>query len=87
MQDSSQTIQEGACLCIIDKRRVFSEDEYAFDVLPLYQTALLSIKELSWVFGITPTLSPLLKLAVCGRGDAPSVVNIRRLLDRFVPKY
>ena len=73
--DLLETIQEGACLWIIDERRVFSEDEYAFDVLPLYQTALLSIKELPWVFGITPILSPLLKSAICGRGDAPSVVK------------
>lgn len=70
-----QMIQEGASIWMSDAYRVFSEDEYTFDVLPLYQTALLCLKELPGDINVLTTLSPLLRSVICGRGDAPSVTK------------
>ncbi|KAL4069879.1 hypothetical protein V8B97DRAFT_1887107 [Scleroderma yunnanense] len=68
-----EAVQDGVSMWVSDDCHVFSEDEYTFDVLPLYQTALLSLKELPGNMDVLTTLSPLLHSVFCGRGDAPAV--------------
>ncbi|KIN99598.1 hypothetical protein M404DRAFT_1004540 [Pisolithus tinctorius Marx 270] len=67
--DLLQTIQDGVSIWVADDRSVFSEDEYIYDVLPLYQTALLSLKDLPGDIDVLTTLSPFLHSAFIGRGE------------------
>ncbi|KAI6129933.1 hypothetical protein EV401DRAFT_2129799 [Pisolithus croceorrhizus] len=65
-----QAIQDGISIWISDECGVFTEDEYMYDVLPLYQTALLSLKDLPGNISVLTTLSSFLHSAFSGRGEA-----------------
>ncbi|KAI6039330.1 hypothetical protein EDC04DRAFT_1755812 [Pisolithus marmoratus] len=64
-----QAIQDGVGIWVSDKCGVFAEDEYIYDVLPLYQTALLGLKDLHGNIGVLNTLSSFLHSAFGGRGQ------------------
>ncbi|KAI6114401.1 hypothetical protein F5141DRAFT_1187942 [Pisolithus sp. B1] len=68
-----QAIQDGISIWISDECGVFTEDEYIYDVLPLYQTALLSLKDLPGNVGVLTTLSSFLHSTFSGRGEVLSV--------------
>jgi hypothetical protein len=70
-----ETLQEGISLWISDEFRVFNEDEYTGDVLPLYQTALLVTQELPRSLYVLDTLSTLIGSVFHGRNDKPSVAH------------
>lgn len=70
-----EAIQDGAGTWLSDEYRVFTRDEYALDVLPLYQTALLGIQELPRTLGALEALSPLLQSVFIGRDDKPRVAR------------
>ncbi|KAG2155943.1 uncharacterized protein EDB93DRAFT_1128917 [Suillus bovinus] len=67
------TLQEGISLWISDEFHVFNEDEYAGDLLPLYQTSLLGMQELPRDVYVLDTLSALIESVFYGRGDKPSI--------------
>lgn len=66
-------IQDGVSTWLSDEYRVFTRDEYALDVLPLYQTALLGIQELPRTLVVLETLSPFLRSVFFGRDDKPRI--------------
>ncbi|KAG1822871.1 uncharacterized protein BJ212DRAFT_1331086 [Suillus subaureus] len=68
-----ETLQEGISLWISDEFHVFTEDEYTGDLLPLYQTSLLSMQELPRSVYMLDTLSALIESVFYGRGDKPSI--------------
>lgn len=68
-----ETIQDGVGAWLSDEYRVFTRDEYALDVLPLYQTALLGIQELPRTLRVLEALSPFLQSVFTGRDDKPKV--------------
>jgi hypothetical protein len=70
-----EAIQDGVGAWLSDEYRVFTRDEYALDVLPLYQTALLGIQELPHTLRILEALSPLLQSVFIGRDDKPSIAR------------
>ncbi|KAF8442906.1 hypothetical protein L210DRAFT_3611408 [Boletus edulis BED1] len=67
--------QDGVCAWLSDEYRVFTRDEYALDVLPLYQTALLGIQELPRTLKVLEALSPLLQSVFIGRDDKSRVAR------------
>ncbi|KAF9241177.1 hypothetical protein BU15DRAFT_61124 [Melanogaster broomeanus] len=68
-----ETIQDGVSTWLSDEYHVFSQEEYALDVLPLYQTALLGIQELPRSLTVLETLSALLQSVFIGRNDQPAI--------------
>lgn len=70
-----EATQDGVGAWLSDEYRVFTRDEYALDVLPLYQTALLGIQELPRTHRVLETLSPLLQSVFIGRDDKPRVAR------------
>ncbi|KAH7921313.1 hypothetical protein BV22DRAFT_1132369 [Leucogyrophana mollusca] len=70
-----ETLQDGMATWISDDYHVFTEDEYTFDVLPLYQTCLLSMHNLPRSIQDLDTLSSLLESAFVGRNGNPSVAS------------
>lgn len=70
-----EAIQDGVGAWLSDEYRVFTRDEYALDVLPLYQTALLGIQELPCTLRILEAISPLLQSVFIGRDDKPSIAR------------
>ena len=70
-----EAIQDGVGAWLSDEYRVFTRDEYALDVLPLYQTALLGIQELPRTLRVLEALTPLLQSVFIGRDDKPSVAR------------
>lgn len=70
-----EAIQDGVGVWLSDECRVFTRDEYALDVLPLYQTALLGIQELPCTLRVLKALSPLLQSVFIGRDDKPRVAR------------
>jgi hypothetical protein len=67
-----EMIQDGVSTWLSDEYRVFTQEEYALDVLPLYQTALLGVQELPRNLTVLEVLSPLLQCVFIGRDDKPS---------------
>lgn len=65
-----QAIQDGISIWVSDECGVFTEDEYTYDVLPLYQTALLSLKDFPGNISVPTTLSSFLHSAFGGRDEA-----------------
>ncbi|KAG6334257.1 hypothetical protein ID866_4832 [Astraeus odoratus] len=70
-----ETLQDGISTWISDECHVFSEDEYMFDVLPLYQTALLVLKGLPGDSSVLNNLAPLLRSVFHGRSGSSSVAK------------
>lgn len=71
VQQLLETLQDGLCQWIHDAQSTLTEDEYGMDVLPMYQTALVSMMSLP-ARTVTPgRLSPLIDSAFCGREDKP----------------
>ncbi|KAF8551673.1 hypothetical protein OG21DRAFT_1498937 [Imleria badia] len=70
-----EATQDGVGAWLSDEYCVFTRDEYALDVLPLYQTALLGIQELPRTLRVIEALSPLLQSVFIGRDDKPRVAR------------
>lgn len=70
-----EATQDGVGAWLSDEYRVFTRDEYALDVLPLYQTALLGLQELPRTLRVLEVLSPLLQSVFIGRDDKPRVAR------------
>ncbi|KAF9221622.1 hypothetical protein BS17DRAFT_711232 [Gyrodon lividus] len=70
-----ETIQDGVTTWLSDEYRVFTREEYTLDVLPLYQTALLSVQELPRNLTVLEALSPLLQSVFMGRDDKPNITR------------
>ncbi|KAF8490777.1 hypothetical protein F5888DRAFT_1620590 [Russula emetica] len=68
------SVQEGLCVWIADQYRVFTAEEYAFDVVPLYQTALICLQSLGSSIDVLKALGPLLEAGFTGREDKPQAV-------------
>ncbi|CCM01174.1 uncharacterized protein FIBRA_03222 [Fibroporia radiculosa] len=66
-----EILQEGLSLWIADDYQVFTAEEYAMDILPVYQTVLLGIQSLTASIEIVEALTPLIESAFCGRQDKP----------------
>ncbi|KAF5330272.1 hypothetical protein D9758_014454 [Tetrapyrgos nigripes] len=73
-----ETMQEGLVLWIADEFRTMTEDDYALDVLPLYQAIMLGLQAVPQTEDIFEALSTLLEAIFCGRMDKPAAV-----LDTF----
>ncbi|KIJ62575.1 hypothetical protein HYDPIDRAFT_176396 [Hydnomerulius pinastri MD-312] len=73
--DLLESIQDGISTWLSDEYCAFSQDEYTFDVLPLYQTALLGIQGLPRSLKVLEALSPLIQSVFCGRDDKPDVAK------------
>ncbi|KAG9315760.1 hypothetical protein JVU11DRAFT_3409 [Chiua virens] len=70
-----EATQDGVSTWLSDEHCIFTRDEYTRDVLPLYQTALLVIRELPRTLRVLEALSPLLQSVFIGRDDKPMVVR------------
>ncbi|KIK93333.1 hypothetical protein PAXRUDRAFT_829068 [Paxillus rubicundulus Ve08.2h10] len=70
-----EMIQDGVSIWLSDEYRVFTQEEYALDVLPLYQTALLGVQELPRNLTVLEVLSPLLQCVFIGRDDKPNITK------------
>ncbi|KAF8842180.1 hypothetical protein BDN67DRAFT_995787 [Paxillus ammoniavirescens] len=70
-----EMIQDGVSTWLSDEYRVFTQEEYALDVLPLYQTALLGVQELPRNLTVLEALSPLLQCVFIGRDDKPHITK------------
>ncbi|KZT73869.1 hypothetical protein DAEQUDRAFT_754271 [Daedalea quercina L-15889] len=64
-----ELLQDGLAHWIGDKFRVFTLDEYAMDILPVYQTVLLGIQSLPASVECIETLAPIVESGFCGRPD------------------
>ncbi|KAI0044102.1 hypothetical protein FA95DRAFT_1681450 [Auriscalpium vulgare] len=70
-QDVVGSIQEGLQTWIADEYRVFTEEEYSFDVLPVYQTLAVCMQSLGPSVRTLNALAPLLESGFLGRDDKP----------------
>lgn len=68
------SLQEGLGVWIADQYRVFTAEEYAFDVVPLYQTVLICLQSLGSSIDVLPALGPLLETGFTGREDKPQAI-------------
>ncbi|KAI0720578.1 hypothetical protein C8T65DRAFT_602463 [Cerioporus squamosus] len=64
-----ELIVEGMRTWVADEFHVCTADEYSCDILPLYQTVLISMQSLPADTQILETLAPLLVAPFCGRTD------------------
>ncbi|OSC97212.1 hypothetical protein PYCCODRAFT_1481453 [Trametes coccinea BRFM310] len=64
-----QTLSEGVCTWIADEYDDCTAEEYSSDILPLYQTILVSIQGLGVNAHFLETLAPLLEAPFRGRPD------------------
>ncbi|CDO77824.1 hypothetical protein BN946_scf184689.g2 [Trametes cinnabarina] len=62
-----QTLSDGICTWIADERDSCSAEEYSSDILPLYQTVLVSIQGLEVSAYFLEALAPLLEAPFRGR--------------------
>ncbi|OCH91627.1 hypothetical protein OBBRIDRAFT_752889 [Obba rivulosa] len=69
-----ELVQEGLSLWVSDHYKVFVEEEYSMDILPVYQTVLLGISSLGRSTSILETLSPIIESGFSGRSDKPTAV-------------
>ncbi|KAH7912528.1 hypothetical protein BJ138DRAFT_1112247 [Hygrophoropsis aurantiaca] len=69
-----ETLQDGMATWISDDYRIFSEDEYTCDILPLYQNCLLSMQELPRSPQILDTFLCLLESPFIGGDYKASLV-------------
>ncbi|KAH7885266.1 hypothetical protein F5I97DRAFT_1357061 [Phlebopus sp. FC_14] len=76
-----EAIQDGVSPWLADEYCVFSPEDYALDVLPLYQNIVLGIQELPRSLRTLEVLSPLLHSVFCGRDDKP--FDIREAFMEF----
>ncbi|KAH9851822.1 hypothetical protein C2E23DRAFT_886346 [Lenzites betulinus] len=64
-----QWLSEGLCTWISDDRDVCTADEYSTDILPLYQTVLVSLQSLDTKVKYLEDLGPILEAPFHGRHD------------------
>ncbi|KAI0754869.1 hypothetical protein C8Q80DRAFT_1141532 [Daedaleopsis nitida] len=64
-----ELLEEGLRTWFTDEYEVFTEEEYSHDILPLYQTVLLSLQALPTNTVILETLGPVLASPFYGRRD------------------
>ncbi|KZT11950.1 uncharacterized protein LAESUDRAFT_746733 [Laetiporus sulphureus 93-53] len=66
-----ESLQEGLSLWIADEYKAFTPEEYAMDILPVYQTILIGIQSQPTSAATIETLAPIIESAFCGREDKP----------------
>ncbi|KAI0322414.1 hypothetical protein OF83DRAFT_803492 [Amylostereum chailletii] len=74
LQSVLRIVQEGIATWIEDVYEVFTQEEYSFDVLPMYQTVAVCSQSLEPSATLLNTLTPLLVSPFSGRSDKPESV-------------
>lgn len=67
-----ESVTDGLALWIADEHVVFSQDEYALDILPLYQTVLVTVGALPASLDILDKLSPIIHSAFLVKNENSS---------------
>lgn len=67
-----ELVQEGLSVWIADEFEAFSAEEYALDILPVYQTVLLGVESLPMSADTVETLATMLESGLSGRQDKPA---------------
>ncbi|KAI0061493.1 hypothetical protein BV25DRAFT_1857413 [Artomyces pyxidatus] len=74
LQSAVQALQAGLSTWVADEYRVFSHEEYSFDVVPVYEAAVVCAQSLYPSSGALVALAPLLESGFIGREDKPESV-------------
>ncbi|KAH9011657.1 hypothetical protein EDB85DRAFT_2281515 [Lactarius pseudohatsudake] len=64
-------LQEGLSVWVADQYRVFTTEEYAFDIVPVYQTVTVCMQSLGPSIDVLKTQGHLLESGFTGREDKP----------------
>ncbi|TFK52467.1 hypothetical protein OE88DRAFT_1698296 [Heliocybe sulcata] len=67
--DMLEAVAEGLALWIADEHKVFSQDEYALDLLPLYQTILVAVGALPPSLEVLDRLLPIIHAPFLANAD------------------
>ncbi|KAH9999591.1 hypothetical protein BJV74DRAFT_158676 [Russula compacta] len=67
-------LQEGLSVWVADQYRALTAEEYAFDVVPLYQTIMVCVQSLGPSIDVLKSLGPLLEAGFTGREDKPQAI-------------
>ncbi|TFY54884.1 hypothetical protein EVJ58_g8595 [Rhodofomes roseus] len=70
-----ELLQEGLAHWISDDYQVFTAEEYAMDILPVYQTVLLGIQSLPFIVDVIEALAPIVEAGFCGRPNKPEAIT------------
>ncbi|KDQ62518.1 hypothetical protein JAAARDRAFT_203629 [Jaapia argillacea MUCL 33604] len=70
-----EIVQEGVSMWIADECKDSTDEEYSFDIVPLYQTILVSLQSLSLSSSVITSMSMILEASFSGRQDKPSSMS------------
>ncbi|KAI0269927.1 hypothetical protein BC834DRAFT_922720 [Gloeopeniophorella convolvens] len=75
LREVVSSVQEGLGVWVADQHKVFTAEEYAFDIVPMYQTVVVCLQSLGAAVDVLEMLGPVLESGFIGRDDKPVAIT------------